>query len=480
MAGIKISEATLRQNLKGTENVPIVDSDLLAGRTTMADIKNFVKPDLSEYLKKEDVQDINIEDLIMYGIEFDVTVSSPDCTRIGNTNLHRDLPVHSLMKGCLLADDGSVVKYLDHENWTSETRDGSLGQVMVEVPEHYIKFETDGNKRRVKLSITPIAGYKKINKYYVSAYKASLQRSTSKLASVVNMDEDYRGGNNNTAWDGTYRTLLGKPATAISRTNFRTYARNRNLDSDEWNCMVYTVQKDLYWLFAIEYATLNTQKAYNASKDSNGYAQGGLGNGVTTLSDSNWGSFNGYYPLVPCGVTDSLGNRTGIVQHAIANDDSSITHTFDVPRYRGIESPFGDIWQWTDGINVRISPTSDNGGDDLSMVYICEDPSKFNDNNYEGYTYVGNEARSNGYVKEVIFEEGGEIMPSVVGGGSTTYFCDYHYTNIPTTEALRGVLFGGSANNGASAGFVFASSAGAPSASDASIGSRLCFIPANS
>ena len=91
---------------------------------------------------------------------------------------------------------------------------------------------------------------------------------------------------------------------------------------------------------------------------------------------------------------------------------------------------------------------------------------------------VGQNIRAEGYVKEVIFGEGGEIMPSVVGGGSSTYFCDYHYTNIPTAEALRGVLFGGTAYNGSIAGFAYASSNNAPSATDANFGSRLCFIPA--
>ena len=69
-------------------------------------------------------------------------------------------------------------------------------------------------------------------------------------------------------------------------------------------------------------------------------------------------------------------------------------------------------------------------------------------------------------------------MPSVVGGGSSTYFCDYHYTNIPTAEALRGVLFGGNANYGAGAGFAYAYSSYAPSFTAANVGSRLCFIPA--
>ena len=240
--------------------------------------------------------------------------------------------------------------------------------------------------------------------------------------------------------------------------------------------MTYDIQKELYWLFVIEYATLNSQATFNAEKDSNGYAQGGLGAGVTNMSD--WSGFNGYYPFVPCGHTDELGNGTGEVAYPVINEDGSTRCTVMVPRYRGVENPFGHVWQWTDGINIRISPTEENGGDGLSKVFVCTDPAKFSDSGYDGYAHVGNEARAEGYVKEVIFGEGGEIMPSVVGGGSSTYFCDYHYTNIPTAEALRGVLFGGYAYNGSYAGFAYAHSATAPSYSDACIGSRLCFIPA--
>lgn len=596
--GTKISEATLREILKGSESLPIVDTDLPKGRTTAANLKKYCTPDLSGYAEKtgaeftgtiaapivafmresqgmmaaiqaysnnilfrtynagvdsitfqvqnsmplklteggiqengipleskyalltdlddlatktevqakldtntynqdkatfalkseiptdyateEDIQEaisgINIEDLVMYGVEFDTTVSSPDCTRIGNPNLHCTLPVHSQMRGCLLNDNGEVTKYLNESDWTSETRDGSQGQVMVEIPEHYVKFETDGTKRRVKMSITPIVGYKKIRKYYISAYEATVQRSANKLCSVVNTDEDYRGGNNNSANDAQSNTFLGKAATSISRTNFRTYARNRKEGSTEWNCMTYDAQKDLYWLFVVEYATLNSQKAFNAAKTAEGYAQGGLGNGVTSLDVTKWNTFNGYYPVIPCGHTDSLGNGTGEVDYQMPEEYDTNVLTVKVPRYRGIENPFGHLWQWTDGINVRISPNEPDG-DGLSKVYVCSDPSKFNDTNYDGYTYVGDEVRTQSYVKEVIFGEGGEIMPSVVGGSTTTYFCDYHYTNIPTAETLRGVLFGGNAIDGSGAGFVSANSLRVPSYSTAYFGSRLCFIP---
>lgn len=417
-----------------------------------------------------------LEEECSYGIEFDTTISSPSCTRIGNVSLHKTLPIQSRMRGCLLDDDGKVVEYLDPRDWTGNDRTGQRGQVMVEIPMHYRKFETDGTKRRVLLSEYPLPGYHQVPQMYVSAYEASIERSTGKLCSVVNAGTDYRGGNNEASWDGTYRSLLGRPVTLLSRTAFRTAARKRKSGSSEWNCYLYQVHKALFWLFTVEYATLNSQAAFNTELTSEGYRQGGLGAGVSDWSSSDLSTFNGYYPFVPCGHTDTLGNATGVVAYTAYNADGSELKTSNVPRYRGVENPFGHIWKWTDGINVRISPTEANGGDNLSKVFVCEDPSKLNDTNYNGYKHVGNEARTDGFVKEIIFGEEGEIMPSLVGGGSTQFFCDYHWTNIPTTETLRGVLFGGNALHGASGGLAYAYSSNAPSNSTTHFGSRLCFI----
>ena len=75
--------------------------------------------------------------------------------------------------------------------------------------------------------------------------------------------------------------------------------------------------------------------------------------------------------------------------------------------------------------------------------------------------------------------EYGENMPTEVGAGSTTYFADYFYTNIPARGvAQRGVLFGGAAHYGAHAGLSYAYTPYAATNSAAHIGSRLCFIPA--
>lgn len=55
MAGTKISEATLHSTLKGTEEIPLVDTDLPKGKTTTANLKTYCTPDLSEYAKKTEI-----------------------------------------------------------------------------------------------------------------------------------------------------------------------------------------------------------------------------------------------------------------------------------------------------------------------------------------------------------------------------------------------------------------------------------------
>lgn len=412
-----------------------------------------------------------------YGIEWDTEVSSPAVTRIGNMDLHRTLPIQSRMRGCLLDDNGKVTKYLNPKDWTGEVRDGSRGQVMVEIPMHYRRCETDGTKRRVKLSEYPLPDYHQVPRMYVSAYEASLQRSTKKLCSVVNTDPDFRGGNNQSAWDGTYRSLLGRPVTGIDRPNFRTYARNRNnAATAEWNIYTYHVHKAIYWLYVVEYANRNSQLPFTSELTAEGFRQGGLGEGVANWAFTDWSTFNNAYPFVPCGHTDILGNNTGVVAYTAYNEDGSELKTSYVPRYRGIENPFGHTNEWIDGINVRISPTEENGGDNLSKAFVCEDPYLYNDNNYNGYKYVGNEARTSGFMRDIIFGEEGEFITNRLGGNTSSFFCEYYATFFEKTETLAGVLLGGHAYNGLYCGIVYSEHI-KPSSYKNYVGTRLCFLP---
>lgn len=415
-----------------------------------------------------------------YGIEWDITVSNPKPTRIGKMELHKELPLQSLMRRCILKDDGKVNYYL-HANDSTKRDNGAAadltgkdGQYMVELPNMYVRFEMDGNKCRHLQSTQPLPGFHLWRKDYVSAVEATVQRSTNTLAAVCSTDVDYRGGNNDTSRDGTYKTQLGMPATSISLTNFRAYARKRG--STEWNCNLYHTHRKLWWLFAVEYANFNSQAAFDAELDENGYHQGGLSSGVTTLDWGKWSSFNGNYPVVPCGTTNSLGNHSGVVEYTLPDEyNPGVETKVNVPSYRGVENPFGHIWKWTDSCKCLIQSEADGG---LSEFYVCDDPASFTSSGVANYKLRGNLPRKEGYVKALVLGEDGEIMPLEVGAGSTTYFCDYFYTSIPASGVSeRGVLFGGSAYTGASAGFVCAYTHTTATSALAHLGSRLCFFP---
>lgn len=414
-----------------------------------------------------------------YGIEWDITVSNKNVTRIGKAELHQSLPLQSMIRRCILKDDGEVNYYLNandstkRDNGAAANLTGSDGMYEAELPDMYVRFEMDGNKCRCLSSTEALPGFHLWAKNYVSAVEATVERATNKLAAVCNNTAEYRGGGNQADWDALSKTQLGKPATNISLTNFRTYARNRG--SVAWNCNTYAIQKKLFWLYAIEYATFDSQAAFTAELDENGYHQGGLGDGVTTLDGTKWSNFCGYYSVIPCGVTNSLGNKSGVVAYDMPTDYDATVKTVYVPSYRGVENPFGHLWKWTDGCKVMIQSDADGG---LSEFYACDEPANFTSSGTTNYEKRGDIPRENGYVKAICLGEDGEIMPLSTGGGSTTYFCDYFYTSLPTSGiSERGVLFGGYANAGASAGFVGASTSYTASAALAHCGSRLCFIP---
>jgi hypothetical protein len=379
------------------------------------------------------------------------------------------------MRRCIVNDAGRVVYYLHPDDSTLKTDgtaavlDGTDGQVMVEIPEHYRYHYDDGETQEWRLSTMPLPGYIKIEKQYWGAYKAAIQRSTNKLASVVNTSTDYRGGGNQSAWDAEARTMLGKPVTVISRTNSRTYAGNRGLGWCQWH---YDAWLTLYYLYMVEYATRNWQAAVNLTPDRLGNKQGGAGNGVSTVSGTDWNTYNGYYPLIPCGTSNSLGNKSGEVSYSIPSFPGS-TGAVKVNSYRGIENPFGDIWEWMDGCNIYHQTDAEGG---RSLLYRIADFRRFSDLiNLHNTLLTNSLARAQGYVKQVVGGRDGVLMSAVNGAGETTYFCDYNYLNVTSNAGLRAPIVGGSANNGATAGVGCVYSIYAASSSTAYFGSRLVY-----
>lgn len=417
----------------------------------------------------EDIPDI--EERYAYGVEWDMASSSPDGKRVGNMQLHRELPVQSKMRRCLLDRDGGVKEYLDNElSWGGSYLDYA---VMTEIPEHWYKLYFNGTKFRMMLSEIPLPGYKHVDKFYISTYEARMYRTDNLLCSAAGASKlsdpnstNFRGGDNTAEWDDTYRSLLGCPVTNLTRDQFRQAARKRG---SGWEMYTYGAHKTLFWLFAVEYATLNSQKPFNAQKDANGFSQGGLGNGPTQMTD--WTNFNNNNPLIQCGYTNEFGNGSGEKAYVVKNASDGTHATLMANRYRGIENPFGHIWKHTDGANIQVT-TGDSG---LSILWTTSDPSNFSDTSYTGYDKKGNVCRINGHVKKMLLGEDGDIIATEVGGSTSTYWCDNYYTSTSVSRVLLVVVGGGSVD-GLNAGLVDVGTTNSSGIAN-NIGSRLCFFP---
>ena len=411
----------------------------------------------------------DLEERYAYGVEWDTASSSPDGVRVGNMQLHRELPIQSKIRGVILDNKGGIKSYLNNSNWGNINTEYLTESVMTKIPEHWYKLYQYGTKFRMMLSAMPLPGYNHIDQFYISSFESGIDRSSSTLVSsygVGSTNVNKRGGDNTAEWDGTYRSLLGCPVTYLTRDQFRQAARKRG---SGWEMYTYGAHKTLFWLFAIEYATLNSQKPFNAQKDANGFSQGGLGEGASQMTD--WINFNNANPLIPCGYTNEFGSGSGEKAYVVKNASDGTHATLMANRYRGIENPFGHVWKYTDGANIQVT-TGDAG---LSILWTTDDPSNFSDTSYTGYDKKGNICRTSGYAKKMLLGENGDIIPTEVDGSSSTYWCDYYRTTI-TIDGIFVVLAGSSAN-GALGNGLASIYGGYTSNSARDIGTRLCFFP---
>lgn len=420
------------------------------------------------------------EDVYAYGVEWDVTVADPTLTRIGNPLLHKQLPIQSSFRGCVA--QGPVIKYwLNPNNWAykengeASVLDGTDGTVKVHSIKFYGKSGSRENKRWVKISTVKIDDtWVEIPELLIDAYRCTVDTTSSntpKAVSVVNTSAEFRGGANRASMDSyldsdKFRTDLGKPRTSVSRATMRTYAKNAD---SELLCYEY-YKWIFYWCWVIEYATFNSQAAYNADLTAEGYHQGGLGDGVTTWDSTNWNNYNGYCPLTPCGYCNEFGNFTGVkdlvIPETVKDESTTIaSKTFKVPRWRGFDNPFGDIWTNLDGIVLKREAANED-----SNVYTTTNPEEFTDE-IGSKSIAGIEVAKEGYTKAFDLGRTGEIIPSEVGGSSTTYMCDYHWCNASNTS-LRTLLVGGRANFGAYSGLGHFTSRNGVGYADAHVGFR--------
>lgn len=134
-------------------------------------------------------------------------------------------------------------------------------------------------------------------------------------------------------------------------------------------------------------------------------------------------------------------------------------------KWRGIEDPFGNLYEWVDGVLIN-----DNKG------YICNKPSLFASTltaDYKPLNYTN--ANTNGYPFEMGYDENypEAQFPIAVGAGSSTGYADYYYQNT----GFRGAFFGGHATRGAAAGLFSWDLSNSPSLAYWGLGGRLMYKP---
>lgn len=389
-------------------------------------------------------------DMMSYGVEWDVTVADPTCTRIGNPLFHKSLPIQSEYKGCVVKN-GKLQYYLNPNDWSKTSNgsnsnlDGTDGDVMIHTPKFYGKSGSNGNKRWVRISTVKVdASWVEIPEMFISAYRNTIYTDddTTKIASVVSTDAKYRGGGRRSEYDqylatDQFKTDLGKPVSNISRATMRTYAAATGQE-----LLCYEFYKWIfYWNYVIEYANFNSQKEFNSELTSDGYHQGGLGPGLTTWDWGQWSSYNGNYAITPCGYTNEFGNFSGVKTIQLQSPEK----TLYANRWRGFENPFGDIWTNLEGIVIKRDAAKAN-----SNVYTTTDVSKYGED-YSLFDIAGVEIAQDGWIGTFDLGSKAEIIPSSIAGSESTYKCDYHWCNVDYVEK-RTLLVGGDAIRGGQAG----------------------------
>lgn len=164
---------------------------------------------------------------------------------------------------------------------------------------------------------------------------------------------------------------------------------------------------------------------------------------------------------IPCGKTNGMTNPNG--NGTVYNVSGYNITPF---RWRFIENPYGGIWDELIGLYIVH---------DLNEVkqraYAVMNRNNFTTNNvYSAYILLGEINRTDGWVKEWL---GGTILPSAIGGSSTTYKCDYNYNNEGTAAFINTVLSGGNSYYGSSAGSFCLSSSWYASAAYVAVGASL-------
>lgn len=276
----------------------------------------------------------------------------------------------------------------------------------VKIPQFYYKVEKSGNIFRYYVADGPIDGFSLHpgSESYIARYEGYLVNKS--------------GGQALCSYSNT-------PAkTGLTRADFRNYAKNFAPNAQLYDFAAWCAVGLLY---RVEYADWGSQEK--------------IGPGIVNDTAAH-----------KTGETDAMVYHTG---RANSGDNSAV-------QYRGIENPWGNVWEWVDGINFNnYAPV------------ICTDPTKYADDTTTNYTVAGVPLGGSGSTKTLGISTNlpWAYLPREPGGSETTYIPD----SMNSSSAWKVLMVGGSRGNSSAAGLFCFHAGNSSSSSGVSIGTRLQF-----
>lgn len=368
------------------------------------------------------------------------------------------------------------IKFADTSTYQIEIgscTNGYDGEVMVYMPGGYLHSVDAPTYSEVRISPFNVGGDWEYHKPgYISAYRITVLNEVptnmgylstipvNSAISVANVETYCRGGGNRPEYDqyletDPFRSDLGKGIQMLM-ANARTYARNCNNE-----LLSYFQYKWLVWLYIVEYANFNSQEEFNLELTTEGYKQGGMGEGLTNLSSQYLNIYNNSLQICPNGYLSENGNITNIKEFNInlpttSEETEHVSYVQYPFSYRGIENLFGDTYIGLEGIVVK-SLTHTIGEDKYHTAYITNNP-KYYSNTLENKEIVGSiYAIQQGVINEFDLKDTANIFPiSIIKKyvGYTVYKCDPVWAGA-TINSLRKIIVGGPSIYGSTCGLLF-------------------------
>lgn len=367
---------------------------------------------------------IDIESLTsVFGVSWDSSQPSTALTRLTKANDPNKLvtvdittePVPAVGTGSGSSPFDSYMPWMGMEEVDIDAsgrvypanRTSPSSATCVKIPQFYYKVEKSGNIFRYYVADGPIDGFSLHpgSESYIARYEGYLVNKS--------------GGQALCSYSNT-------PAkTGLTRAEFRNYAKNFASNAQLYDFAAWCAVGLLY---RVEYADWGSQEK--------------IGPGIVNDTAAH-----------KTGETDAMVYHTG---RAAGTDGKTAV------QYRGIENPWGNVWEWVDGINFNnYAPV------------ICTDPTKYADDTTTNYTVAGVPLGGSGSTKTLGISTNlpWAYLPREPGGSETTYIPD----SMNSSSAWKVLMVGGSRGNSSAAGLFCFHAGNSSSSSGVSIGTRLQF-----